>query len=141
MNSPWGRSYERISDCQRWISQGHAALIDGALLFTDSFFLNCQQQAREANPDGFDDGVLKRWVNRQAKQSSLSDVAPAVAIAGNLIGSQGKEITTSWGRHPVKQLLPVKIVGTGSFVTKNPDRLMRRHRRFRTIEPGRPEHN
>lgn len=134
LNSPWGRDYERPSDFERWRQQGHADLIDGKIVFTESFFSSVQQQSREFDPTGFDDGTLRRWVNRSAyrRDGKGVDEPAQVAINGSLID---KEIVTSWSGHPCKQLRPIKQVGTGSFVTKNPDKLTRRHRRFRTITP------
>lgn len=61
-NSPWGREYERPSDCARWIKQEHAALIDGILCFSEKFIQSVIRQATEADPTGFDDGTPRRWV-------------------------------------------------------------------------------
>jgi hypothetical protein len=95
---------ERPSDCTRWIEQGHAELVDGALLFTDSFFESQRRQAIESDPIGFDDGIARRWVTRKS------------------------------GGIGVKQLVPVDEAGTDRHVTKNPDRLMRRqYRRVKPV--------
>lgn len=138
LNSPWGREFERISDCQRWISQGHAQMVGDALSFTDAFFVKAQRESLEFDPIGFDDGVSRRWVNRE----SGGAIPGEAALDGQLVGSQNREIVTSPGGIGVKQLLPIKHVGTGSFVTKNPDKLTgRRERQFRTLAPGSAERN
>lgn len=37
-NSPWGRSFERASDCRRWAEQGHAVINhDNSVTFSKAF--------------------------------------------------------------------------------------------------------
>jgi len=62
LNSPWGRTYERVSDCQRWIEQNHAMLIDGALSFNQSFLEGITREALEFDPVGTDDRRGRRWI-------------------------------------------------------------------------------
>lgn len=96
LNSPWDRQYERISDCQRWLSQGHAVLKNGAVEFTAKFIESCTRQRLEIDPVGYDDGVSRRWVKRSS------------------------------GGQPVLQLRPVKDVGVSNGVYHAHDDLIRR---------------
>lgn len=102
-NSPWGRTHERPSDCQRWIAQGHAFMTGGNLEFTKAFVSAVTRVYIEQDPDGYDDGVPRRWV--------------------------GYESVHDGARHRVKQLKLVRIVGTGKGVHKRRDDLIRRQSR------------
>lgn len=99
LNSPWGREYERPSDCARWIAQGHAVMLDASLQFTSKFIDSVTRECLESDPTGYDDGTPRRWLKR---------------------GSQ---------RMPVLQLRPVFEVGTVKSVEHRPDNLRRRQSR------------
>lgn len=130
LNSPWGRDYERPSDCARWIQQGHAEMIGGALSFTEAFFKAVQRMNVEFDPVGGDDGIARRWVMTESGRPTPGEAA----LDGKLIGETGKLIVVSPGGLAIKQLKPVNEVGTGAFVSKRHDRLERRqHRRARTL--------
>jgi hypothetical protein len=135
LNSPWGRSHERISDCQRWIAKGDAVLIHGALEFTERFFKKVERDNMEFDPIGYDDGTARRWVRAESGAPCPGEMA----VNGQLLGGRdrdipgirarkGKLIVISPSGIGVKQLLPVKRVGTGRFVSKRADTLMRRYR-------------
>lgn len=96
LNSPWGREYERPSDCARWIEQGHAEMIGNAMQFSEHFIESIIRQAVEFDPTGYDDGTARRWVRRDS------------------------------GDIPVLQLRPVKQVGTAKGVEHKRDELTRR---------------
>jgi|ERR1041384_6462981 hypothetical protein len=88
LNSPWGREFERPSDCERWIQQGHAAMTPEGLIFSDAFLRGQLRQAVEFDPTGTDDGVLRRWVTRDMAMQLLP-----VSLVGT-----GNSVT----RHPDK---------------------------------------
>src|ERR1043166_3607669 len=85
LNSPWGRFFERPSDCQRWINQGHAVITDDGLMFTARFCAYARQQAVESNPVEFDDGVLRRWCRVRTSPASqlrpIAEVGPSKQVS------------------------------------------------------------
>lgn len=99
-NNPFGREVERLSDVRRWIKQGIVYEISGGeFAFSEAFADAVRREittTRAAQDAGYDDGILRRWVTR---------------VSGGI---------------GVKQLLPVKYVGTANGTTRNPDRLTRR---------------
>lgn len=121
LNSPWGREYERPSDCQRWIQHGHAFMNGTALEFTSKFIESIMRQAAEYDPTGFDDGTARRWTRTE---SGSPDLPAEAALNGKLI--DGRLIVTSPGGLPVLQLKPMKDVGTGRSVEHPRDELTRR---------------
>lgn len=113
----------------------------GQLVFRQGFLDALKRQTMELDPHGVDDGIPRRWTSVESGNSS---VTPAVAVNGKLIQGrkrngdyiEGREIVVSSGGIAVQQLLPIEDVGTGSHVTKNPDKLTRRQaRRVRTLSP------
>jgi hypothetical protein len=137
LNSPWGRPFERPSDCARWIAQGHAILSGGTLSFTEKFFKVVQRQNLEFDPVGADDGIARRWARctsgkstpaLQAIDGQLLGVVKIKDRDGNVQTREGK-IVISAGRIATKQLLEVNHVGTGRLVSKRHDRLERRQGR------------
>ena len=140
LNSPWGRDYERPSDCQRWIGQGHAKLTDAGLLFTGQFFTSVRRVMIESDPVRFDDGIVRRWVKATSGASTPSLAARDGVLICSLHGPDcscrgthsekckcgGGLIVVSPGGIPVKQLLPVKHVGIDQHVSKRRDKLVRR---------------
>lgn len=126
LNSPFGRDYERVSDCNRWCELGDAYMVDGQMMFRRKFVEMIQRQSVEHDPTGADDGLSRRWANRESGFPG----AGAAALHGNLIN--GRLIVTSPSGIPAKQLLLIEEVGTGSFVTGNPDKLTRRQPPRRT---------
>lgn len=129
-NSPWNRSFERPSDCARWINQEHAFLVDGVLHFTKKFLAAMGRMRVEADPTGADDGIERRWVSAA---SGRCEVKQGIAVNGELIRTREASascgyglIVTSPAGIDAKQLLPVNHVGTGRHVSKKRDELTRR---------------
>lgn len=121
LNSPWGREYERPSDCQRWIQHGHATMNGNALEFTSRFIESVMRQSAEYDPTGFDDGTARRWSRSESGSTNLCGEA---ALNGNLI--DGRLIVSSPGGLPVLQLKRVKDVGPAKGVEHARDDLTRR---------------
>lgn len=132
LNSPWGREIERPYDCKIWCDKGLAYMTADGLMFRANYLESIRRRQAEADPTGFDDGTARRWVNRP---SGTMDLAGEVALDGQLLD---KCIAISPGGLDIKQLVEVKFVGTAKGVTNNPDKLTRRHRRFRTLTPIKP---
>lgn len=121
LNCPFGRTHERISDCLRFIKSGDAILQDGGLEYTEQFLEYVRRMRVESDPSGANDGIVRRWTNAASGKASPG----LAAVNGQLLGD-GKLIVVSPGGISAKQLLPVKKVGTGKFVSKRPDPLRRR---------------
>ena len=102
INSPWERPWEKVSDCDRWIAQGHAfSMPDGKVCFTEQFRVHIRHQMELALPfdPSRDDGIGRRW----------------------------KKVES--GVTPVMQLMRTIIVGTGHGTSKRRDMLTRRQAR------------